>query len=207
VAADIFRKALRGFKIELQTAARKLAAADVPMIPVLAMTEDTREGDTYRFHAPVNHGKQAWPISGDLGLTGEGVLLAGLSWNTRHPSMATSADRRYTGLWEREAAIGLEPGESYLGYFPQQVPEVDLDAVRPVISHGSRANISPQGNFPFSLRNNVLFYQNTAQDEVARPALEILATGVISLLEDPPVRRPPLTQRPQPKAKRSWWRW
>ncbi|ACL42169.1 hypothetical protein Achl_4218 (plasmid) [Pseudarthrobacter chlorophenolicus A6] len=206
LAADIFRKALRTLQGELRVAAQKLAAADVPLVPVLAMTEDPREGDTYRFPGPVDHGKQAWPINGDLALTREGVLLAGVSLNGRHPSMATHHDRRYSGLWEREAAIGLEPGETYLGHRADQVPEVDLDVARPVISHGSRANISPQGSFPFSLRNGVLFYSCTDSEASDGPALEILAKGVLSLLADPPTRRPPLSGRPRPKEKKPWWR-
>ena len=206
VAAGLFRQAFQLFQVELHAAAHKLAAADVPVVPVLAMTEDPREGDAYRFRGPVDHGKQAWPIGGELGLTRDGVLLRGLSRHTRHPSMETSPDRRYSGLWKREASIGLEPGEMYLGYFAGQMPEVDLDASRPVLSRG-RADISPQEAFPFSLQNNVLFYQNPSNDEVATPALEILATGVVSLLEKPPVRRPPLAERRVSKRKSSWWRW
>jgi hypothetical protein len=207
LAAGILRKALQSFQIELHSAAQKLTAGGVPLVPVLAMTEDPREGDTYRFRGPVDQGKQAWPISGDLGLTSEGVLLAGLSLNARHPSMATSHDRRYSGLWEREAAIGLEPGESYLGYHSRDIPEMDLDVSVPVITHGSRANISTEGRFPFSLRNGKLFYTSPDSEFGGGPAMEILAKGVIALMDNPPVRRPPLAERPRPKGKKPWWRW
>lgn len=101
VASHALRRALQGFQIELRAAARKLTAADVPMVPALAMTEDPREGDAYRFRGPVDNGKQAWPIGGTLAPNCDGVLLSGMSRNSRHASMETSTDRRYSGLWER----------------------------------------------------------------------------------------------------------
>lgn len=94
----------------------------------------------------------------------------------------------------------------YLGYYAGQVPEIDLDAFPK-----GQPDISAQNGF--SLQDNVLLYQNPAYDEVTSPALEILATGVVALLENPPVRRPPLAERsrfvanPSSKRRSSWWRW